>query len=209
MAAQAYILWTDRGLSCRLDRQPEGWRVSIEADGGAPFLRREARSKGDAINQAEYLRLLLDRSRTGVRVAAARQRLVLIVEDDPENLYAYEEILNADGFRTASTRSVADARRLLGEVKPSAVLLDHVLRDGAGPALARELRATCDDAMPIVLVTGMDPSDVAAEYAGAADALLGKPCRPETLTGVLKLVVQRTVARDDLPAVSAPNAPSR
>jgi len=36
-------------------------------------------------------------------------------------------------------------------------------------------------------------------YSGRADALLGKPCRPETLTGVLKLLMQRTGAR---PAVS-------
>jgi CheY-like chemotaxis protein len=196
MPADAYVLWTECGLSCRLGRTLEGWRVSVEADGGEPFLRRYAYSKGDAANQAEYLRLLLDRARAGTRAPHARQPLILIVEDDPENLFTYEETLRIEGFRTASAPTLADARRLLGEVRPAAILLDHVLPDGDGPALARELRASLGDAaIPIVLVTGMDPIMVADEYAGGADALLCKPCRPETLTGVLKLVAQRVTPR--------------
>jgi len=190
MSGNAYILWTERGLSCRLGWTPDGWRVSVEADGGEPFLRRFAHSKGDATNQAEYLRVMLGSAREYARPVRRRRPLILIVEDDPENLFAYEETLKAEGFRTASATTLADARRLLGEIKPSAILLDHMLPDGEGPALARELRGAA--AVPIVLVTGMEPSTVAAEYGGGADALLGKPCRPETLTGVLKLVAQRT-----------------
>jgi len=195
MPGGAYILWTARGLSCRLGRTPEGWRVSVEADGGAPFLRRFAHSKGDATNQAEYLRLLLERARAGARVRE-RQPLVLIVEDDPDNLVAYEAMLEVEGFRTASARSLGDARRLLREIKPSAVLLDHVLPDGEGTALAQELRASrTDAAIPIVLLTGLDPSVISRAYGDGPEARLGKPCRPETLTGVLKLVVQRVGRR--------------
>ena len=194
MPADAYILWTERGLSCRVGRTLDGWHVSVEADGRTPFLGRYAHSKGDAVNQAEYLRLLLERARGHARASLARQPLILIVEDDADNRAVYEETLKADGFHTASAATLADARRLLGELKPAAILLDHVLPDGEGPALARELRASGEeDALPIVLVTGMEPADVAAEYGGYADALLGKPCRPDTLTGVLKLVVQRCV----------------
>ena len=196
MPGDAYTVWTERGLSCRLTRSLDGWQVSVEADGAVPFLRRFAQSKGDAANQAEYLRLLLDCSRGAARKPAERQPVVLIVEDDPENLFAYEETLKLDGFRTASAASLAEARRLMGEVKPSAVLLDHVLPDGDGPMFARELRhSSSDAAVPIVLVTGLDPATVSASYDGGPDALLGKPCRPETLTGVLKLLVQRVSAR--------------
>ena len=206
MPGDAYILWTARGLSCHLGRTAEGWGVSVQADGGAPFLRRFAHSRSDASNQAEFLRLLLDRSRARARTPRDRQPLILLVEDDAENLFAYEETLRLDGFRTAAASTLADARRLLREVKPAAILLDHVLPDGLGVALARELRAShVNAALPIVLVTGMDPASAASEYGSAPDAVLGKPCRPETLTGVLKLVVQGAGRR--VPDTRRPEAP--
>jgi CheY-like chemotaxis protein len=197
MSGNAYILWTARGLSCRLDCAAEGWQVSIEAQEGAPFLRRFAHSQGDAANQAEYLRLLLDRSRAGAR-RRERQPLILIVEDDPENLIAYEATLKIEGFRTAAASTLAHARRLLRDVKPSAVLLDHVLPDGDAPALAREIRRSCPG-VAIVVLTGLEPADVAGAYDGGPDARLGKPCRPETLTGVLKLLVKRASHRAHAP----------
>jgi CheY-like chemotaxis protein len=194
-ALDAYILWTEHGLSCRLSRNSDGWQVSLEADRGGPFLRRFAVSRGDANNHAEYLRVLLDRSRGGGGRHRHRQPLVLIVEDDADTLFAYQEILKLEGFRTASATSIGEARRLIRDARPAAILLDHVLPDGDGPMFARELRASGADAMiPIVLVTGLDPLTVAPAYDGRADAQLGKPCRPDTLTGVLKLLVQRTPA---------------
>jgi CheY-like chemotaxis protein len=196
MPSDAYTVWTERGLSCRLSRNLDGWQVSIEADGGAPFLRRFAPSRGDAANQAEYLRLLLERSRRGTRKSRERQPLVLIVEDDVENLSAYEETLKVEGFRTASAASLAEARRLLHDVKPSAVLLDQILPDGDGMMFLRDLRMSPTGAtLPTVLVTGLDPASVSPSYQGGPDALLGKPCRPETLTAILKLLVQRNAPR--------------
>ncbi len=196
MPAEAYTLWTERGLSCRLSRHLDGWDVCIEAREGMPFLRRFAHSRGDAGNQAEYLRLLLDRSRAGARRPRERQPLILIVEDDAENLLAYEETLRLDGFRTASALTIAEARGLMREIRPAAVLLDHLLPDGEGLEWARELRNSgVHPTVPIVLVTGMDPERVSAACGGGPDALLGKPCRPETLTGVLKLITQRVPQR--------------
>jgi CheY-like chemotaxis protein len=192
MALDAYILWTERGLSCRVGRTADGWHVSVEAQGGSPFLRRFAHSRGDAGNQGEYLRLLLDRSRGVVRRSRERPAVILIVEDDPENLFAYEETLKLEGFRTASAPSLAEARRLVREIKPAAILLDHLLPDGDGTSFARELRQSVHGAaIPIVLVTGLEPASVSTAYDEGPDALLGKPCRPDALTGVLKLLVQR------------------
>jgi CheY-like chemotaxis protein len=208
MSSDPYTLWTERGLSCRLSRNLDGWQVSVEAHGGAPFLRRFAQSRGDAGNQAEYLRLLLDPARSGARKSRERQPLVLIVEDDAENLLAYEETLKLEGFRTASAANLAQARRLVHEVRPSAVLLDHVLPDGDGTMFVRELRMSPSGAMlPIVLVTGLDPAAVSPSYHGGPDALLGKPCRPDTLTAVLKLVVQRSGPRPTAAAASSPAEP--
>jgi len=196
MPPDPYILWTQRGLSCRVGRSAEGWQVSVEAQGGTPFLRRFAHSRGDAGNQAEYLRLLLDRSQTAARRPRDRQPLVLIVEDDAENRIAYEELLKMEGFRTAAAPTLAEARRLLSEITPAAILLDHALPDGDGTTFARELRAAgLDPAIPLVLVTGFDPAAIAPGSGEGPDALLGKPCRPEALTDVLKLLVRRAAPR--------------
>lgn len=195
MPANPYILWTARGISCQTARTADGWQVSVEASGGGPFLRRFAHSRGDAGNQAEYLRLLLDRSRSGARKPRDRRPLILIVEDDAETLIAYERMLRLERFRTASAPNLAEARRLMRQVKPSAILLDDVPPDGDGTTFARELRRSHHDAtVPVVLVTGLDPAGVDPPYEGGPDALLGTPCRRETLIGVLKLLVQRTAA---------------
>src|SRR4051812_39054126 len=192
MPAGAYILWTERGLSCRLGRTAQGWQVSVAAPRRAPFLRRFAHSKGDAANQAEFLRVLLDRSRAGGRGPRERQPLILIVEDDAESLRTYEEMLKCEGLRTASAPSLAEARRLMRAITPSAVLLAHVLPDGDGPMFARELRQSgTGAAIPIVLVPGLAPASASPAYDDCPDAILGKPCRPETLTGVVKLLLQR------------------
>lgn len=193
MPRDVSVLWTEHGLSCRLGRNPDGWQVSIQAETGVPFLRRFAHSRGDAANQAEYLRVLLERSRAGARKPRERQPLVLIVEDDAENLLVYEETLKVDGFRTASATTLRQARRLSREVKPSAILLGHVLPDGEGTIFVRERRGSPADALvPVLFVTGFDPSRVSPAYDGGPDAQLGKPCRPDTLIAVLKLLVQRS-----------------
>jgi CheY-like chemotaxis protein len=185
-------LWTGKGLECRLVRTVDGFEVSVRAGDYSPFLRRLAHSHGDALNQGEYLRVLLDRTRDGVRKISSRQPLVLIVEDDPDNLFAYETMLRMDGLRTASASSLADARRLLREFQPDAVLLDHMLPDGEGGFMCGELRDSGNgEPLPILLVTGLDPRGLKLGSRDSPDAVLAKPCRPETLTSVLKLLVQR------------------
>lgn len=202
-------LWTGKGLECHLVRTVDGFEVSIQAGDYPPFLRRLAHSHGDALNQGEYLRVLLDRSRDGARRLSSRQPLVMIVEDDPDNLFAYETMLRLDGFRTTSASTLADARRLLRAFQPAAVLLDHMLPDGEGGLMCGELRDTGNgEPLPILLVTGLDPRELKLGLHHSPDAVLGKPCRPETLTAVLKLLVQRRrMAAKTTPRAKLPPGP--
>jgi DNA-binding response OmpR family regulator len=101
-------------------------------------------------------------------------------------------MLRMDGLRTASASSLADARRLLREFQPDAVLLDHMLPDGEGGFMCGELRDSGNgEPLPILLVTGLDPRGLKLGSRDSPDAVLAKPCRPETLTSVLELLVQR------------------
>jgi DNA-binding response OmpR family regulator len=160
-----------------------------------------ARSRGDAHNQGEFLRVLIERSRDSVARNPERAPLVLVVEDDPDNLCAYEEMLRLDGFRTVSAATVRDAVRVAEAVQPAAAVLDHLLPDGPGTALCVELRRHGDGTLPIVMVTGVDPRTVEMDGGDGPDAVMGKPCRPDLLTALLKLLVRHgkpaSDARDD------------
>jgi CheY-like chemotaxis protein len=185
-------LWTGKGLECRLVRTLDGFEVSVQAGDYPAFLRRLAHSHGDALNQGEYLRVMLNRSRDGGRRISSRQPLILIVEDDPDNLFAYETMLRLDGFRTMSASTLAEALQLMHEFQPAAILLDHMLPDGEGGLMCGELRDSgSGEALPILLVTGLDPRELKLGSHTSPDAVLSKPCRPETLTAVVKLLVQR------------------
>jgi CheY-like chemotaxis protein len=173
-------------------RTADAFEVSVQAGDYPPFLRRLAQSHGDALNQGEYLRVMLDRSGDGGRRSSSRQPLILVVEDDPDNLFAYETMLRLDGFRTSSASTLAEARRLIRESQPAAILLDHMLPDGEGGLMCGELRDSGNgEPLPILLVTGLDPRELKLGSHKSPDAVLSKPCRPETLTAVLKLLVQR------------------
>ena len=99
-----------------------------------------------------------------------------------------------EGFRSASAPTLADARRLAGRVKPSAVLLNHLLPDGPGTSVCGDLRRQAGDALPIVVVTGVDPREIELGRRDGPDAVMGKPCRPDLLTALLTLLVTRDCA---------------
>lgn len=203
MAPHGDVLWTGNGLRCLMTATATGYEVCVQVGELQPFIRKTAHSRGDARNQGEYLRVLLERSRHGVPRAPARPPLVLIVEDDPDNLFAYEEMLRIAGFQTASAASVVEAERLAAQVKPSAVVLDHVLPDGTGASVCAALRHHAGDELPIIVVTGLDPRDVQMGTAAGPDAVMSKPCRPDLVTALLNLLLKRGKAEAATPTAAA------
>ena len=186
------VLWTEHGIRCVLARTGNRLEVLVQIGDNPPFIRKTAQSPGDARNEGEYLRVLLDRSRLPAAPdSSGKPALVLIVEDDPDNLLAYEEILKLDGFAVASAASVSEANSIVGEIRPAAVLLDHVLPDGSGAALCVTLRRAAGHALPIVMVTGLNPRDITIGGEECPDAVMSKPCRPDLLTALLKLLILR------------------
>jgi DNA-binding response OmpR family regulator len=54
---------------------------------------------------------------------------VLVLEDDPQEMFIYERYLAGSGFRVIPARSVAEAREAVRHVSPAAIVLD-VMLDG-------------------------------------------------------------------------------
>jgi len=87
--------------------------------------------------------------------SGVRDASILIVEDDPGAVEAFEYMLKAEGY---SVRVALDAQSGLAELEraaPAAVLLDLRLPTTDGLEFLRRLRATVPDAnIPVAVVTG-------------------------------------------------------
>ena len=112
--------------------------------------------------------------------------VILVVDDEPAIRLLCRVNLELEGYRVLEAASLDDARRALDSGDIALVLLDMRIGMERGDALLDELQALT---IPVVVVTGS--ADVQeAEWAGRADAVLGKPFAIDEL---LRCV--RTLAR--------------
>ena len=132
------------------------------------------------------------RASAGADAAAApRWRLdprlspVLVVEDDPVDLMLYEKLLEGSGFQVLAARTVAEARRVLHRVRPTAVLLDVLMDAESGWSLLTEMKAgAATRDIPVLVLTVVEGKEQALGL-GAADFCL-KPIERDWLLVRLK-----------------------
>jgi DNA-binding NtrC family response regulator len=111
---------------------------------------------------------------------------ILLVDDDRALGDALAELLVSSGYRCTLGRSIADARRLITEAKPDAVIVDVRLPDGSGTDLSVELAR--DNAVEVILITGFDPHDaerVLHDELQDRGRVLVKPFAPEAVLKAL------------------------
>ncbi len=95
---------------------------------------------------------------------------ILIVEDDEVFSRLLSMHLEDLGHRPQVARDLAQARDLLDQFTPDAVLLDQQLPDGYGMDLLKEIRGE-KEAPPVIMVTGISDNTLVIEAmkAGAYD----------------------------------------
>jgi DNA-binding response OmpR family regulator len=87
--------------------------------------------------------------------------LVLLVEDDPGLRQAVVRGLTKAGYLVASAGSRREALESARRIDPDAVVMDVLLPDGAGPALADEIRLQDGrHALPVLFVTAQAPAAI-------------------------------------------------
>src|SRR6185436_12029168 len=116
----------------------------------------------------------------------------LIVDDEPNSVNAMAELVEKEGFATATASNLAEARARLSEDRPDVILVDLMLPDGSGLSLLEELdpaRRT-----EVILVSGQATVDsaISALRVGVLDYLT-KPVDVRRLKSVLANV-SRTLA---------------
>ena len=110
----------------------------------------------------------------------ARDRPVLIVDDDARTRDVLARIVRVWGFQPREAASVATALASL-DPAPECVILDLRLSDGCGEAVLREARARCLECRVIVCSGETDPGVLERLRALGADAVLTKPVAPDEL----------------------------
>ncbi|PKQ11955.1 MAG: hybrid sensor histidine kinase/response regulator [Alphaproteobacteria bacterium HGW-Alphaproteobacteria-1] len=118
---------------------------------------------------------------------------VLVIENDPDVLFAFAERLRLWGARVIEAGSGAEAlARLVDGVRPDIVLADYHLDGGAtGLGAVAALRDVCGAHMPAILVTA-DRSEALRREAARADiAVIPKPVKLAHLRPLIDWAVRR------------------
>lgn len=117
---------------------------------------------------------------------------ILIIEDNPQNLYLMRFLLERNGFTVVAAQDGRQGIELACSSTPLAILLDIQLPLMDGYAVARELRKCQSlNGVPIIAVTSyaMVGDREKALEAGATD-YIEKPIDPDTFVGHLRRHIQ-------------------
>lgn len=118
---------------------------------------------------------------------------VLVVEDEPAVQELLRYTLAQAGMEASTAASAEDALTLLRDKLPDAVLIDWMLPNKSGLALARELRETARTAdLPLIIVTARgEEADRVKGLEQGADDYVVKPFSPRELVARIQAVLRR------------------
>lgn len=112
---------------------------------------------------------------------------IMVVEDDIHVAGLLTAALESAGHEVITTHDAEEALAVLAHHRPDALLLDVLLGELSGIDLLRQLRKT-DKTLPVVLLTGVDPSQLKqARQLGVID-VIEKPFALKRLPQVLRKV---------------------
>lgn len=182
-------LWKHGGIECFVVPGGLGFDVELRNATGIAFLRKAAPTTEAAVNEAEYLRLLLEADNLPA-ASAELKPFALVVEDDGDNREAFAEALKSIGIRTLGVGTGLEGIRLAKALAPDLIVLDHRLPDISGAEVCRRLRDDPEtEPVPVLAVTGA-PDALRAEGC-VADAVLTKPCRLDTFLAAARLFLRQ------------------
>jgi excisionase family DNA binding protein len=117
---------------------------------------------------------------------------VLVVDDDPEIIELFADVLEADGrFEVASAQTGYDAGVLTQQFRPDIVVLDFMLPDINGNVVCKTIRENPElSDIKILVISGMvNPAEVERLMEAGANDFIRKPFNIETVVKrILELV---------------------
>jgi CheY-like chemotaxis protein len=115
---------------------------------------------------------------------------VLLVDDDPEIRMITTFLLEQGGHSVREAANPSEARAAFAAARPDVVLMDVMLDEADGIALADELFVTAGTGLRLVFLTGATrPEQRALMLATPALGILQKPFDPSTFLQSLHQIV--------------------
>ena len=187
-------LWSNGTVRCVVVPDGRGVQVQLRNAAGAAFLMKSAPTLHAALNEAEYLRLLMRSNASPIRHGVLKP-FALVIEENRKDSEVVIGALKVAGMRAFGCPTGAEGVCVAQEVIPDLIVLDYRLHDVNGTDVCRLLREDPSTAaIPIIAVTAAP--DVLRRQGCLADAVLAKPCRIDTLIAAARLFV-RNLAYDD------------
>ena len=127
---------------------------------------------------------------------------VLLVDDDPETVHAYSELLSReDGLRVLTARNGSEGFDAARIHRPDLILSDLVMDGEDGLALCRRVRAEASlEGTLFVLLTGHSTAFSEADAAAGVDDVISKPATAEELIAKVSAMLRLKRLYDQLRA---------
>jgi CheY-like chemotaxis protein len=111
-----------------------------------------------------------------------KNRRILVIEDNPSNLYLIQYLLSKHDYETIQAETGQLGISLAADTKPLAIILDIQLPEMDGYQVARALRTNpILNSTPIIAVTSYAMvGDKETALAAGASAYIEKPINPDT-----------------------------
>ena len=118
---------------------------------------------------------------------------ILVVEDEPAIQELIGSSLRRNGHEVRSAANGEEAWAQIGQALPDVVLLDWMLPDASGPAIARKMRSDMRTReVPIIMLTARaSDDDKVAGLQSGADDYITKPFSPRELEARIQAVLRR------------------
>ncbi|MDR0489650.1 MAG: response regulator transcription factor [Oscillospiraceae bacterium] len=122
------------------------------------------------------------------------KKKVLLVEDNPDILWANHAVFKSAGYAVYTAESLSEARRRLSEDIPDAIVLDLILPDGSALDFVSEIRSITD--APILMLTALnDKDDRLAGFRAGGDDYITKPYDMDELVARVDAFLRREKLR--------------
>lgn len=124
---------------------------------------------------------------------------ILLVDDDPQNLYLMVEVLEAEGYQTQQAASGREALDAIAENPPQLILLDVMMPDINGFEVCEKIRQNPYTAtIPIIFLTALSDDDAylkSVEVMG--DDYLTKPIQIDLVLKKIARTLKLKQMRDE------------
>jgi signal transduction histidine kinase len=126
---------------------------------------------------------------------------ILIIEDDPQILRKYSEIVGAEGGEVLTAADGIEGWRLCKNEKPDLIILDAALPDIGGISLCGQIKAEADLAGSFVLMIfdeNASPDVLAAGLEAGADGYLTEPVEGKVMLAQVRALLRIKRAEQSL-----------